>query len=344
MRSFAAVLSQFWTGTTGKAITAAGKDARIMATYLLTCSHANMLGLYRLPVLYAAEETGLKRREVTVALGQLKELDFTYYDESTEFIWVLEMARFQLGLLHGETLKDGDKRAKGAARLYKQIPSNPFLDPFHDRYAEVLGLPIRRDFLSETKPHASPFRGASKPLTRGYGPGPDPDLVRKGEMGETKTVASPSLELTSEKVREDWNAIPGVKPCKKLEKTIRDRIQARLKDYPSQDWWTNFFQQVKASDFLCGRTNGKDGPFQASLDWVLGPRNLDKLLAGNYDPVKSNGHGSSITCTKRIQGPDDRFLRPCGQPASPESRQAEPRCPEHLRPASQLQTVNHVSH
>lgn len=342
MRAFATLRSQFWTGTTGKAITSAGKDARIVATYLLTCEHANMIGLYRLPLLYASEETGLKRREVLSALDQLRTAGFVKYDPDTEFVWVCEMARYQLDLLPQEAIKEGDHRAKGAARLYKQLASNPFLLPFFERYAQSLRLPLKRDFSTERKPLGSPLGGASEPLIRGYGPGHGLGPLRKGEVGETKTVSPPSTELTSEKVREDWNTIPGVKPCKKLGKTIGDRIQARLKEYPSQNWWTELLQQVRASDFLCGRTNGSRGPFHASLTWVLGPTNLDKLLAGDYDPIVSNGHSHSLTCTKPVQG--EKFLRPCGQPASPESRPTEPRCSEHLRTTSQPQTVNHVSH
>lgn len=328
MRVFATLRSQFWTGETGRTITAAGKDARIVATYLLTCEQANMIGLYRLPLLYASEETGLKRREVLSALEQLGAMEFAAYDQETEFVWVCEMARFQLDLLPHEALKEGDHRAQGAARIYKQLAPNPFLLPFYERYAQSLRLPLKRDFLTEKKPHGSPFGGASESLVRGYGPVPDPDLLRKGDMGETKTEPLPSSKWTSETIREAWNAIPGVKPCKKLGKTIGDRIQARLKEYPSPDWWTELFRQVRTSDFLCGRTNGKDGPFHASLDWILGPKVLDKLLAGNYDPMASNGHGPVRACTKQIQG--ERFLRACGQPASPESRPTEPRCVEHF--------------
>lgn len=335
MRHYSLILPPFWTGTTGKAITAAGKDARIVATYLLTCDHANMLGLYRLPLLYAAEETGLKRREIAAALEQLKGVEFAQYDEASEFVWVFEMARFQLGLLPGEMLKEGDKRTKGAARLYKQIPSNPFLGPFHDRYSQVLGLSFRRDFLSEMKPHGSPLGGASEPLARGYVPvpDPDPDSVRKGETGETMTLLSPQVGLTPEKIQERWNSLPGVKPCREIGKTIRERIQARLKEHSEPDWWTTLFQRVQTSDFLCGRTNGSRDPFRASLTWILSPTNLDKVLAGDYDPIVSNGHASSLTCTKRIQTSGDRFLHPCGRPADPQSRPTEPRCPEHLKRA-----------
>ena len=342
MRVFATLRSQFWTGTTGKAITAAGKDARIVATYLLTCEHANMIGLYRLSMLYVVEETGLKRREVLSALEQLRSLEFAAYDQETEFAWVFEMARYQLDLLPHEAIKEGDHRAQGAARLYKHLAPNPFLLPFYERYAQSLRLPLTRNFLTEKKPLGSPLGGASEPLIRGYVPDPDLVLVRKGDTGGTKSVSFPLSELTAEQVREDWNTIPGVKPCKKLGKTIQDRIHTRLKEYPSRDWWTELLQQVRASDFLCGRTNGSKGPFHASLAWLLAPTNLDKLLAGDYDSVNSNGHGSGLTCTKRVQ--HDRFLRPCGQLANPESRPNEPRCTEHLVSSPQAQLVTHATH
>lgn len=323
MRSYALLLPAFWTGNTGKAITAAGKDARIVATYLLTCEHANMLGLYRLPLLYAAEETGLKRREVAAALEQLKAFGFAHYDDATEFIWVLEMARFQLGLLPSETLKEGDKRAKGAARIYKQISTNPFLGPFHDRYSQVLGLPLRRDFTSETKPHVSPFVGAYEPLARGYDP--DLDLVRKGETGETKNSPPSPTGLTPEQIQKRWNVIPGVKACKEIGKTIRERILTRITEHSQIDWWDNLLQRVQASDFLCGRTNGGQGPFHASLTWVLAPKNLDKLLAGDYDPMEI-GTAPSIPEHCQDRQSNGRHSKPCPNPCVI----GEAYCSDHL--------------
>lgn len=48
----------------------------------------------------------------------------------------------------------------------------------------------------------------------------------------------------------------------------------------------------------------------------------------------TRSHTSALTCTKRLQGA--RFLRPCGQPASPHSQPTEPRCEAHLSPAQNL--------
>ena len=150
-----------------------------------------------------------------------------------------------------------------------------------------------------------------------------------------KGVATGLKGLQPEEILRKWNTLPGVKPCKKLGKTIRDRIQTRLKDYPSQEWWTELMQQVGASDFLCGRTKGKDGPFQASLDWVLGTTNLDKILAGNYDnrapTLKEKG-----TCQWSVANSDGRTHRPCGKAVI--AGQSRPFCDEHRKERDRLDT------
>ncbi len=269
MRHYSLLLPPFWTGPTGKAITAAGKDARIIATYVLTSQHANMIGLYRLPLLYAVEETGLKRREILAALEHLRVLDFAAYDEPSEFIWVYEMGRIQLGLLCGEVLKEGDKRAKGVASLYKQVPSNPFLGLFHDRYASILRLPSKRDFLSEQKPHRSPLLGALEPLRRGPYPDPDPDpepvpepvpvSVRKGDtVGTTRRPLPQDFTISNDLW--DWTAQKGYSRElveREFEKFC-NRNKAKGEKYAD---WEAAFQNwlIKGQEFASER-NGNAPP------------------------------------------------------------------------------------
>ena len=93
------------------------------------------------------------------------------------------------------------------------------------------------------------------------------------------------LRLTPEEIQNRWNAIPGVKPCKALLPTITKRIKVYLNMHPDSAWWDTLFQQVRAADFLCGRRNGRDGPFQATLEWTLRSGNLDKIVSGDYDKV-----------------------------------------------------------
>ena len=92
----------------------------------------------------------------------------------------------------------------------------------------------------------------------------------------------PSNEI--ETIVEMWNAIPGVIRMQLVRGPIRTRLLTRLREHPSMSWWEEIFAQVAASDFL----TGKKTDFAATLDWVLGPKNLAKLLAGNYDSRQTN--------------------------------------------------------
>ena len=70
-------------------------------------------------------------------------------------------------------------------------------------------------------------------------------------------------------------------------------------DLPSLEHWEKYFDYVSASDFLCGRTQGRDGkpPFLADqLEWITKPANYAKIYEGKcimpFDaPVSSKSGG-----------------------------------------------------
>ena len=62
----------------------------------------------------------------------------------------------------------------------------------------------------------------------------------------------------------------------------KSRLRTRWnedKNRQSLDWWRWFFQRVAASDWLTGRV--KD--FVCDLDWLVGPKNMAKVLNGRFD-------------------------------------------------------------
>ena len=64
------------------------------------------------------------------------------------------------------------------------------------------------------------------------------------------------------------------------------RIAERKSDGKPADevtYWRGFFEQVAASDYLCGKVNG----FRASLGWLIQPNNFLKTIEGNYDNRQS---------------------------------------------------------
>jgi hypothetical protein len=141
MREYARVSPRFWQSSpTGKAIRKKGAEAVVVAMYLMSSPHSNMLGLYYQPLLYMAHETGLGVEGASKGLQGCIEAGFCCFDEPSEMVWVHEMALYQVG----EELKPGDKRCVGIQKDYDALPDCPYLGPFFDRYASVFHLKRKR--------------------------------------------------------------------------------------------------------------------------------------------------------------------------------------------------------
>jgi hypothetical protein len=169
-RNYGRVMPEYWTGRTGQRIQKHGPEAVVVGAYLMSSPHSTMLGLYHLPLLYIAEETGLGFEGASKGLQGCIDAGFCSYDHGTRFVWVHEMARFQIA----DHLEATDKRVKWVQRLYDTLPENPFLTPFYEHHHHAFRLTSRRVFSPESvstttspiegasMPHASPFEGASK--------------------------------------------------------------------------------------------------------------------------------------------------------------------------------------
>lgn len=141
MREYGKVSPKFWIGSTGKALRKHGHHAQLVGLYLITSPHANMLGLFYLPKAFMAHETGLGLEGASKGLQGCIEAGFCRYDEESEMVWVVEMARYQIA----DSLKDKDLRIKGVQNEYDSIPSNPYLAGFYDLYADAFCMSSKRD-------------------------------------------------------------------------------------------------------------------------------------------------------------------------------------------------------
>jgi hypothetical protein len=196
MRDYGKVSPKFWTGDTGKAIKKKGADAVIVAVYLMTSPHSNMLGLFYQPVLYMAHETGLGIEGASKGLAECIEAGFCAYDEASEMVWVFEMATYQIAA----ALKPDDKRCKGVQKDYDALPRNPYLGEFFDRYCEAFHLQERRSCEAPSMPHASQEQEQEQ----------EQDQEQKQETPPRKRVATPPIarpEDVCESVWRDWTAL-----------------------------------------------------------------------------------------------------------------------------------------
>lgn len=153
MREYGRIYPSFWTGETGKIMRNYGSDCQITAVYLLSCPHANMIGLYYLPTAYMSNDIGMKDCAAQKALSDLELVGFSEYDHSTEFVWVYEMGFYQVA----KTLKPNDKQVAGINKLYNSLSENPFLYRFWEKYHDAFHIEKARGTEAPSKTLLRPF-------------------------------------------------------------------------------------------------------------------------------------------------------------------------------------------
>ena len=170
MRDFAKIAPQLWTGSTGRAIRRLGRDCQVVAFYLMTCPTANALGLYYLPIATLSYETGISAQGALKALQSLSQVGFSAYDAPSEWVFVFNMARFQIG----ERLEAKDNRVKWIKRSLETLRKAPFFNEFLNRYRDAFQLddispseaPSEDHRSSETETEKEKQQSGSRPISK----------------------------------------------------------------------------------------------------------------------------------------------------------------------------------
>lgn len=154
MRDYAKVAPQFWTGRTGKALKAAGPEAVIVGMYLMTSPHANMIGVYHCPLAYISIDTGLPLEGASKGLQSAIEAGFCTFESETDFVFVHEFAKYQIG----EELKSTDLRVKGIVNELAKVPKGKCWRGFRAHYAVPFNLPLPTVSEEKTEAPSKPLR------------------------------------------------------------------------------------------------------------------------------------------------------------------------------------------
>jgi uncharacterized phage protein (TIGR02220 family) len=153
MREYSKIYPQIWIGPTAKKIKILGLEAQLLSHYLISCPHSTMIGVYYLPLALVVHETGLPLEAASKAMQQLIEIGFCSYDEAMEYVWVHNMASYQIAI----QLKPNDNRVKNIIDLYKNLPKLQFLSEFYLKYKVAFCL-------EKTDEKLSPVEAPSEPL------------------------------------------------------------------------------------------------------------------------------------------------------------------------------------
>lgn len=111
-------------------------EAMAVGLYLWSCGHSNMLGAYRLPPAYVAEDLGLDLDVTRRAILRLAQAGACVYDEAESFIFVPDMGVWQCQ----GVIKAADNRTKALKKLWDRVPQGPVRDAVMVRYGELFHL------------------------------------------------------------------------------------------------------------------------------------------------------------------------------------------------------------
>ena len=314
MRDYGMVSPRFWIGKTGKTLRK-NPYAQRVALYLMTAPSSEMTGVFYCPLATILNDVGSPSEgalldyegalaSVKEALETLRSLDFCVFDEESDFVFVKEMAHWQIA----EKLKPSDKRVKGVLKYVESMPE-PLRTWFIERYNDDFSLGFTTK--SEEKEQAP-----SKPLaSQKQEQEQEQDIYEQPDGCSWSTPAAPTPELAlnaeEEKIRpvakapipyqrivDLYNAKlgPYLRVCKVLNPTRRSNIRARWTDVAKAvkstepediiNGFSAYFDKVARSDFLMGKcptSPGHSRPFSADFDWIMNSKNYTSIYEGKYE-------------------------------------------------------------
>jgi hypothetical protein len=279
MREYAKVSPQFWTGRTGKALRAAGPEAVIVALYLMTSPHANMIGLYYCPMVYIAHDTGLGFEGASKGLRSAIEAGFCTFEEEIDYVFVHEFAAYQIG----DELSAKDLRVKGVTNELAKVPKGQCHQAFTDRYGAAFCLPIEPENTRPTEAPSKPLRSQEQEQEKEQEQEQEKELLAaKAGREATPPVAVAPATTRGSRLPGDW-ALP---------KAWGDWAMTEMSG------WTADVVRLEAAKFA-DYWHSKTGKDATKADWLATWRNWCR--AARPIPVARGAPSASLTAQRNAE-------------------------------------------
>lgn len=188
VRDYGKVHSTFWSSDTLKG---ASDDARFLALYLLTCQHGNLAGVFRLPVAYAAEDTGWVPERLENGFRTLSECGWLMRCPRTGWTWIVNWLKWNK--------PDNPNQWKAVDKIIAQVPDAL---PFRSQIAGAMSPrgtvsePFGNPTSTSTSTSTSLEEGAGETLAIPLDDGTE-HVVSVGELAEYR-AAYPKVDIAAE--------------------------------------------------------------------------------------------------------------------------------------------------
>jgi hypothetical protein len=138
-RAYGTIPNELWLGTEIPGFLSLSAEAKLAEIYLLSSPHANMLGVYWLPLPYMAREMRLSDERIGAIVEELEDAGMIKYDPTTEHVYVTHFVKTQV-LGQSDGLHPSNNQVKGARYIFASLPNTPLKDDLMAAYGPALHL------------------------------------------------------------------------------------------------------------------------------------------------------------------------------------------------------------
>lgn len=298
MREYGVVYTKFWTDEDVQSLS---DGAQLLFLYLLTGPHTTAAGCFRLPLAYIAADRKWGAETVLERFAELSANGFAYRCKMTEWVIIPKFLKHNpipnpnCGLAVAKALDFLPKTFSKLPLLVSMLEQfeNRFPDGFINGLRNRLanGMPNQnheqeqeqdlRNTSTDVEVSSSDPAG-SKDLPLTFPAQSKPETCLKAREADVPKRAQDDRTPHQAIIALYHEILPMCPVVKVWNDDQRKRLKARWNEKPerkSLDWWREFFQRCAASDWLTGRVRS----FVCDLDWLVGPKNMAKVLNGRYD-------------------------------------------------------------
>jgi hypothetical protein len=280
-------------------------QAALLGLYLITGSHRNAIGCFRLGIGAITDDPRFNKwgiEGVSKALLELENIGFIVRDNGTG--WTFITNTFKHDPIRGF------KSAIHAVGLARKVPvKSPVYLALFRAISAVLNAELKGHSDIDGYPLDTPSHGASDTHDKGKPspsplplPSPLPSPIQGSSPSANEHGENPDLEIPISLDRTDeaealraYNALAekiGLPVCQKFTSQRRLKLKKRLEDCGGIAGWMSALAKVEAIPGMRGESNGSGHEsWRCNLDFLLTEAKFIKLMEGAYDHWGKQGSG-----------------------------------------------------
>ncbi|MCK5602041.1 hypothetical protein KAR91_09235 [Candidatus Pacearchaeota archaeon] len=141
------------------------------------------------------------------------------------------------------------------------------------------------DYYQDPKNYESNGEGSTKVSRKkqeGHAKNKNVEEVRIEEVKETPTSPAKPDSCPHQEIINLYNSkLPELPAVRVWNDSSKKNLRSRWREDKERQnikWWSDLFDTISESDFLMGKVT----EWRASLTWIVGPKNFEKIMNGQY--------------------------------------------------------------